>query len=146
MRNKHIARSCEEKAAQTTAMQERKMRLRYFCRRRCCCFCCWRYCITGRCPIHFCVLSACNWQPNNNNQSFGKMCCAVCAACALRNFQTSHSILHNKYSIQLYSSILIPNFTRLPYETKTMPMHFERGRITAQCLYIIRVIALATGF
>lgn len=90
--------------------------LRYFFHCRCCC-----YAITDRCPIHLGILSACDWQPNNNNQSFEN--CAVQSA--LRHFQTTNSILHNKCSIQFHSRILTPNWTRLQYKkTHRRTVHF----------------------
>lgn len=94
----------EERAAQTRHDAGTKNALRYFRRRR-------HYGFTGRCPIHLCVLSACNWQPNNNNQSFGK-----CVLRALRSLCGISQRAIRFYIINVPSSFTVPFLFRISCE------------------------------
>lgn len=73
------------------------------------------YVITGRCPIHLGILSACDWQPNNNNQSFGKY--AVQSACFVRSEISKRAIRF--YIINVASSFTVPFLFRFEREFNT---------------------------
>lgn len=99
--------------------------LRYLCPRLSCCYrCCCA--VTDRCPIHLGILSACDWQPNNNNQSFGK--CVLYSLPFIVRLEISKRAIRF-YIMNVASRITVPfffcelNTTPMPKKS-SMPMHF----------------------